>query len=329
MKEIKLTIITGNAFNINADVLVMKYAQGLYGLDRSIVRKLFEFDPQIESKLPPPSGYYYTPSKNITETDSLIFIGVPNLSSFLYKEIREFARRSLLSLASEMPKAKKVAMTIHGPGYGLDEIEAFESQIAGLTDSINSEDFPANLEEIIFVERSEGRAQRIKDFLISIIPNQKIVTKATGGIEKFADETTEMLRSAGYESESKKKIFVAMPFSEEFEDVFYFGIQGAVKNAGYLCERADLESYTGDVMNWVKKRIENSEMTIADLTGANANVYLEVGYAWGRNKETILLVKDSNDLKFDVRGQRCLVYKNIKDLMEKLENELKNLNNDD
>jgi len=71
-----------------------------------------------------------------------------------------------------------------------------------------------------------------------------------------------------------------MPFAEEFDDVFHYGIQGAENKAGYLCERADLESFTGDVMNWVKKRIETSDYVIADMTKANANVYLEVGYAW-------------------------------------------------
>jgi len=40
---------------------------------------------------------------------------------------------------------------------------------------------------------------------------------------------------------------------------------------------------------------------------------------------TLLLSQDSKDLKFDVRGQRCIVYKKIKDLEEKLSNELLNL----
>ena len=116
-----------------------------------------------------------------------------------------------------------------------------------------------------------------------------------------------------------------MPFASEFDDIFYYGIQGAVNEAGYLCERADLESFTGDVMEWVKKKIESADFVIADLTNANANVYLEVGYAWGRNIPSILLVQQSDDLKFDVRGQRCLVYNRIQDLELKLTKELKSL----
>jgi nucleoside 2-deoxyribosyltransferase len=95
--------------------------------------------------------------------------------------------------------------------------------------------------------------------------------------------------------------------------------------AGYLCERADLSVFTGDVMEWVKKRIASSSLIIADLSNANPNVYLEVGYAWGCGKPTVLLVRDPAELKFDVKGQRCLVYKKIKDLEESLRKELETL----
>ena len=53
--------------------------------------------------------------------------------------------------------------------------------------------------------------------------------------------------------------------------------------------------------------------------------YLEVGYAWGRDIPVVLVVPDTADLKFDVRGQRCLVYKNIRGLEQSLEVELSKL----
>ena len=76
-------------------------------------------------------------------------------------------------------------------------------------------------------------------------------------------------------------------------------------------------------MEWVKRRISSAKLVVADLTMANPNVYLEVGYAWGIGRPTILLIRDDvKDLKFDVRGQRCLVYKGIKHLEETLAREL-------
>ena len=136
---------------------------------------------------------------------------------------------------------------------------------------------------------------------------------------------SDRLRGVGYDSWSKAHVFVAMPFEEETDDVYHYDIQGAVKASGFLCERADLSSFTGDVMNWVRQRIDSATLVIADLSGANANVYLEVGYAWGLKRPTVFLVRDVKDLKFDVKGQRCLVYKKIKDLEGKLQKELEQL----
>ena len=99
----------------------------------------------------------------------------------------------------------------------------------------------------------------------------------------------------------------------------------AVNAAGFLCERADLATFSGDIVAWIKQRIGTASLVIADLSGANANVYLEVGYAWGLDIPTILLVKDPEELKFDVKGQRCLIYKRIKDLEELLAKELEHV----
>jgi len=116
-----------------------------------------------------------------------------------------------------------------------------------------------------------------------------------------------------------------MPFKDEMEDTWDYGIQPTVKSAGYICERADLSSFTGDVMEWVRRRIKTAEIVIADLTESNPNVYLEVGYAWGVGVPTILLMNSTSELKFDVRGQRCLIYTRIKDLEKSLKKELDGL----
>jgi len=116
-----------------------------------------------------------------------------------------------------------------------------------------------------------------------------------------------------------------MPFAPEMEDVFYYGIQTPVRQLGYICERVDQEAFIGDILDQVKSRIENAEVVIADLTGANPNVYLEIGYAWGKARPTVLVIKKSDELRFDVQGQRCLQYQSIKDLETRLTNELKNL----
>ena len=325
MTGIKISVIHGDAFQIKADCLVLKYAQTTYGLDRDIEREFEQIGEPITEKFPKVGGYYFTDSKGITSTKSIVFIGVQTLRQFGYKEIREFGRKALISLASSDPNIKSVIMTIHGPGYGLDEIEAFESQLAGIMDSISLDDIPNELSEIVFVERSQGRATRLQKVIESLFPTSQIPTQKSGGVKELTETTAETLRAAGYGSDSKKRIFVAMPFATEFDDIYHYGIQGAVNLCGYLCERADISSFTGDVMEFVKEKIAISHFVIADLTTANPNVYLEVGYAWGLDKKTVLLIKDRKDLKFDTQGQRCLAYSSIKDLEMRLKTELTNL----
>jgi len=163
------------------------------------------------------------------------------------------------------------------------------------------------------------------DFLVTG-PNGEIIFDDKGTLADMDDESSEILREVGYTSNSKPNIFVAMPFDESMDDIYHYGIQGAANKAGFVCERADLSSFTGDVMNWVKTRISQATFLIADLSTANPNVYLEVGYAWGLDNPTLLLVQNADDLKFDTKGQRCLVYKKISELEDKLCEELKNLN---
>ena len=191
--------------------------------------------------------------------------------------------------------------------------------------NIGASEIPDQLEVITFVERDEGRAQRLSKALKQIVPWDTPFPKGGDVLKAAKPEARERLRAVGYASGSKAHVFAAMPFAERFEDIYYYGIRNAVKKAGLLCERADLSSFTGDVMAWVRDRIKTASLVIADLTGANPNVYLEVGFAWGTGVPTLLLVQDSSELRFDVQGQRCLIYKNIRDLEEKLGAELSRL----
>ena len=77
-------------------------------------------------------------------------------------------------------------------------------------------------------------------------------------------------------------VFVAMPFAEEFEDVYEFGIYEPVRKCGYICERVDETHFAGDILQRIKDRIQAAKFVLADLTGGRPNVYLEVGYAWGQ-----------------------------------------------
>jgi hypothetical protein len=320
---VQIQVVTADALTFEADVLVLKHAQSLFGVDGAAYQRLIDVDSGLA--LPKVGKHQFVDTRGSIHAPLILFLGVAPLRDFAYAEIREFGRRAMSVLGTERHDTSHVAVTLHGPGYGLDEIESFESELAGVIEAVAAGDSPRALTRVTFVERDHRRSQRLSVALARLLPSGYLANTGRGSLSSLATSAQSALRSAGYASASKPRVFVAMPFALEMDDVFHYGIQGAVNASGHLAERADLSAFTGDVMEWVTSRISTADLVIADLSSSNPNVYLEVGYAWGRRIPTVLLARENGDLKFDVRGQRCILYSSIKELEEKLTRELNSL----
>lgn len=316
--NVKVDIINGDAKDIDTDLLVLKNSRGSDGVGVEVANAL-----QINSLLTWPdlpdlgeSAVY--DGGNALKAQNVLYIGVKPIPDFGYQDIRRFARRSLEIAARKVKRTEHVTLTLHGPGYGLDEREAFESELAGLMEAVQEGKAPQELKRITFVEINPKRAERLKDILSDFL---------SGNIIERDKSTPEQARSVGYDSEGKPHVFVAMPFAEEFEDVYYLGIKEAVNSAGFLCERIDNQSFTGSIEEQIQNRIQSASLVIADLTNSNPNVYLEVGYAWGENVPTLLLTQSTDDLKFDVQHHKSITYNRngIRELKDDLTETLSDL----
>jgi hypothetical protein len=142
-KPITIEVVSDDALQFSADVLALKYAQDLYGVDALVNEKLTQAGRHVA--FPPPSGFRLEQSVAGIRAARLLFVGVPTLREFGYREIRDFGRKVLSSLAGKAPETRHLALTLHGAGYGLDEVEAFEAEVAGLLDAISSHDTPDEL----------------------------------------------------------------------------------------------------------------------------------------------------------------------------------------
>lgn len=312
-----ISILQGDALVVPADVLVLKHAQGLFGVDAQVVGRLNTFAAGVfgDVPLPSPGSVSLVESRGLIGARMVMLVGVAPLGEFGYAEIRSFASGALAALADAMPEAAEVAFTLHGVGFGLDETEAFRAELAGIVESLERGAHPKALRRVVIVEHDPRRVERLQRQLDEILPD---VGAARPAKQAATALQSDALRTAGEASRDKAHVFVAMPFAKEFDDRFHYGIHTAIRSAGYLCERADMATFTGDILLWVKERIATAELLVADLSGANPNVYLEVGYAWGKGLPTVLLASDEKDLLFDVRGQRCLVYENSIRVLEQL-----------
>jgi len=107
---------------------------------------------------------------------------------------------------------------------------------------------------------------------------------------------------------SNKKAFVLMPFVEELSDVYKYLISEALATAGYETKRADNILSGNNILGDIIEGIATSDLVVADLTGANPNVYYELGIAHALDKKVILLAQDIDELPFDLRSYRVLAY---------------------
>lgn len=318
---IRVEVSSGDVLQYESDILALKFAQDLYGVDNKVVQRLEASGIRVRDRLPPIGDSLIVSSAGVVRAPEILFVGVQPLGRFAYGEIRQFSHKVMQELAASRSAVRNVALTLHGRGFGLDESEAFKAEIAGLLDAFEAEEYPPSLEYVVIVENDARTAERLALLLDEILPTRAVIPGRSRRARR-ASEARGTLGDVGDASVAKPHVFVAMPFAPEFDDRFHYGIKGAVNVAGFLCERADLASFTGDVISWVRDRIDKATLVIADLSTANPNVYLEVGYAWGRNVRTVLLAPTAADLKFDVRGQRCLVFNSIRHLEELLTKEL-------
>ena len=115
-----------------------------------------------------------------------------------------------------------------------------------------------------------------------------------------------------------KRAFVVMPFKQELYDAYYFGIRQPLEQCGYVVDRADEMQFVGGIVEKIRKSIEEADLIIAEMTDLNPNVYYEVGLAHALNKRVILITQSIENLPFDLRGMRHIIYETAYDLLDKM-----------
>jgi tetratricopeptide (TPR) repeat protein len=109
------------------------------------------------------------------------------------------------------------------------------------------------------------------------------------------------------------KVFVLMPFAEEFDDVYHI-IKDATEsvrkasNASIECYRADEIDEPGKISVQVLDAIRSADLVVAELTGSNPNVMYELGFAHALNKPAIILNQAVHNSPFDVKDFRQITY---------------------
>ncbi|MDR0305456.1 MAG: hypothetical protein LBI42_01325 [Chitinispirillales bacterium] len=105
----------------------------------------------------------------------------------------------------------------------------------------------------------------------------------------------------------KKKIFVIMPFSDVFFEVYEM-IKMQFED-DFIFSNAGEESNQQNILKDIIQPIFEADIIIADLTELNPNVLYELGIAHTFNKKTIIITQDEiAKLPFDLKSYRVQNY---------------------
>lgn len=110
------------------------------------------------------------------------------------------------------------------------------------------------------------------------------------------------------EPEKTFRAFVLMPFDPEFDAVYTDLVKPALEKVGYDVKRADSILNQHNILKDIVRGIAEADLVVADLTSLNANVFYELGVSHTMQKPTVLLAQSSEDIPFDLKPYRVILY---------------------
>jgi hypothetical protein len=195
--------------------------------------------------------------------------------------------------------------------------------------------FPFNKELHPNVSITSVRAQLVYDWVMTLgeqkIPEPEKEKLLNQFIKEIAPEFAISKSSEGFEIVKKtqekivtkgdsKNVFVLMPFEDRFQTTYYNVIKPLIEQLGYSVSKADEDLRTGSVIEQIQESIRNSLLIIADVTGRNPNVFYELGFSHGLEKEVLIITQNEDDIPFDISHIRYFKYTynpNFDDLRER------------
>jgi len=103
-------------------------------------------------------------------------------------------------------------------------------------------------------------------------------------------------------------IFVLMPFAEELQIVYRECLKKVASELRLKIGRADDFFTSKNIMSEIWSAIWHAKIVVADCTGRNPNVFYEIGLAHTIGKRVILLAQSGEDIPFDLRHLRFILY---------------------
>lgn len=105
-----------------------------------------------------------------------------------------------------------------------------------------------------------------------------------------------------------KKAFVIMPFSNPFNEYYENIYKPALENFNYIVKRVDELAAPHSIMSDIQKSILEADLLLCEMSAKNPNVFYELGLAHAIGKPVILISRTSEEIPFDFKQIRIILY---------------------
>lgn len=141
--------------------------------------------------------------------------------------------------------------------------------------------------------------------------------------KKAASQKPRAAKSSKKGTVKKDVCFIIMPFGDWFDYYYETIYHPAIEAAGLKPRRADDLYRPSAIVHDIWALTQQAKVVLADLSGKNPNVFYELGLAHAIAKPAILVTESMEDVPFDLRALRVLVYdKNQPDWGDKLKSNI-------
>ena len=170
-------------------------------------------------------------------------------------------------------------------------------------------DLVASIRATVSETRVEELEGQVKDLQAQLAESRAISDE---------EEAEEAIEKAPVDVSQADSVFVVMPFSPAFDDVWKGGIEKAAKAEGFVPIRTDMISRSSDITDLIVESLTKCHIAIVDVTGNNPNVMFELGYALAKGKPRIIITQSPEVLPFDIRQIQAIEYANTWSGIEQL-----------
>lgn len=115
-------------------------------------------------------------------------------------------------------------------------------------------------------------------------------------------------KKRGQAGTSGDTCFTIMPFATWFDYYYETIYVPAIKSTGLTPRRADDLYRPSAIVHDIWALTQQAKVVLADLSGKNPNVFYELGLAHALAKPAILVTDSMEDVPFDLRSLRVIVY---------------------